>query len=30
MLEFTDSHEITSEIAQYLDDNLYNFLVNIE
>lgn len=27
-LEFTDAHEITSEVVKYMDDHLYNFLVS--
>lgn len=29
-LEFTDGHEITSEVVQYVDDNLYNFFLDLE
>ena len=29
-LEFTDSHEMTSEIVTYLDDLLYEFFIDIE
>ncbi|KRX03124.1 Alkaline-phosphatase-like, core domain [Pseudocohnilembus persalinus] len=29
-LEFTDGHEITSEVVQYIDDPMYKFLTDIE
>lgn len=29
-LEFTDSHEVTSEVVSYLDSHLYNFFVDID
>ncbi len=29
MLDFVDMHEQTGEVIQYLDDNLSNFLIDL-